>query len=313
MELCSSGDLSTYIKQHRKLPELTCRYFLRQLSAALQYMRANHVSHFDLKPQNLLITKTPQLTLKVADFGFAQHLKSGDQNTSVKGSPLYMAPEILLKRCYNAKADLWSIGVILYECLFGQAPYQSKSINELIDKIEAQQRIDIPKTASISSECLDLLARLLQHDPDKRIDFEDYFQHQFLDLSHFPDEENFEKARRIVTQAVQKDTEGHFEEAYHLYCESLQYFIPIVSSATNGVESGTLRLQIKSYLDRAEEIKRTSLMMRSTSNHSTQQQEEGAGIAKEPVQSLGQDKGRLVKNALTPSPLYRQLCVWLNA
>lgn len=304
MELCSAGNLSTYIKRHKCLPETTCRYFLRQLSSALQYMRTNNVSHFDLKPQNLLITRTPQLTLKVADFGFAQHLKAGEQNTSIKGSPLYMAPEILLKRCYNAKADLWSIGVILYECLFGQAPYQSRTIQELLDKVEAKKRIEIPKSATkISNECLDLLARLLQHDPEKRIDFEEYFKHEFLDLKHFPNEENFEKARKIVTEAVKKDEEGRFEEAYHLYCESLQYFIPIVSAQVGSV---SLKAQVQKYMSRAEEIKAASLLrsMDSMSLQPVDRVEGGEGVAAQPQVA----KESLVKSALTPSPLYQQLC-----
>lgn len=307
MELCSSGNLSTYIKKHHSLPESTCRYFLRQLSSALEYMRSNNVSHFDLKPQNLLITRTPQMTLKVADFGFAQHLKSDEQNTSVKGSPLYMAPEVLLRRCYDAKADLWSIGVILYECLFGQAPYQSKNIQELLDKIEQKKRIDLPKTAKISNECSDLLARLLQHDPTKRIAFEDYFKHEFLDLKHFPNEENFEKGRRIVTEAVAKDTEGKFEEAYHLYCESLQYFIPIVSAAeADGDPSkwSTLKDQVKTYLNRAEEIKAASLTRSMEAMAVVEAPMERRDV--EPVAAA--IKPGAVKNALTPSPLYRQLC-----
>lgn len=69
MELCNAGNLSTYIKKHKTLPENTCKYFMRQLASALKYMRSNNVSHFDLKPQNLLLTKSPTLTLKVADFG----------------------------------------------------------------------------------------------------------------------------------------------------------------------------------------------------------------------------------------------------
>lgn len=69
MELCNAGNLSTYIKRHQTLPESTCKFFMRQLALAIKYMRSNNVSHFDLKPHNLLLTKSPNLTLKVADFG----------------------------------------------------------------------------------------------------------------------------------------------------------------------------------------------------------------------------------------------------
>lgn len=69
MELCVEGDLSKYIRSHKTLPENTCQFFLRQLALAFKYMREKDISHFDLKPSNLLLTKTPNMTLKVADFG----------------------------------------------------------------------------------------------------------------------------------------------------------------------------------------------------------------------------------------------------
>lgn len=82
-----------------------------------------------------------------------------------------MAPEIILKHKYDARADLWSVGVILYECLFGKAPYSSRSIQELLDKVQSLQKIEIPPNSKISAECEDILTRLLQHDPEKRITF----------------------------------------------------------------------------------------------------------------------------------------------
>lgn len=103
-----------------------------------------------------------------------------------------MAPEILLKHCYNPSADLWSIGVILYECLFGSAPYSSKSLDELLHKIKINQKIEISKTARVSLECRDLLARLLVHKPEHRITFEEFFNHSFLSLKqHQPNDKVF--------------------------------------------------------------------------------------------------------------------------
>ena len=75
MELANAGSLSLYIKKRTVLPESTCRLFLRQLAEAMKYLRLNNVSHFDLKPQNLLLHKTQSTgsssiyTLKIADFG----------------------------------------------------------------------------------------------------------------------------------------------------------------------------------------------------------------------------------------------------
>ncbi len=134
MEFCAGGDLSKFIKARTRLDERVCLAFLRQLALALRYLRSENVAHLDLKPSNILLM-TPPTRLKLADFGFAQKLEMGEERNSVRGSPLYMAPEMINDRSYTAKADLWSVGVILYECLFGKAPYKSANVQELLDKV----------------------------------------------------------------------------------------------------------------------------------------------------------------------------------
>lgn len=256
MELCEVS-LSSFIKKKQRLTESTCRIFVRMLASAMKYLRDNNVSHFDLKPQNLLLTRpnsSSTFVLKICDFGFAQHLSMDEENHTVKGSPLYMAPEIILSRKYDPRADLWSIGVILYECLFGKAPYSSRSMEELLDKVKTLQKIEIPQNSKVSPECEDLITRLLQHNPDKRITFEEFFNHDFVDLKHAPSDQNLEKAIKIVTQAVEEDNKQNYSKAYHLYCEALTYFVPLID-AENGAKKAALRTRAVSYLKRAEEIK----------------------------------------------------------
>lgn len=79
----------------------------------------------------------------VSDFGLALSIKNQESETSVRGSPLYMAPEILLGHSYNASVDLWSTGIILYECIFGKTPYTSKSLKDLIEKIKKDCPISV--------------------------------------------------------------------------------------------------------------------------------------------------------------------------
>ncbi|XP_055851733.1 serine/threonine-protein kinase ULK3 [Episyrphus balteatus] len=255
LEYCNAGNLSAFIRSRKSLPEATCKYFLRQLASGIQYMRSNDVCHFDLKPQNLLLTRGTNVTLKIADFGFAQHLKLGEINQKLKGSPLYMAPEIVGKHQYDAKADLWSIGVILYECLFGKAPYTSKTIEELLIKIKNNEKITIPPNTKISAECNDLLTRLLQHEPSKRISFEDFFTHSFIDLKTIPSEKTLHKAIQLVTSAVELDEQKKYKEAYYLYCQSLQYFVPLITEEPDANKRQVLRNRALTYLKRAEEIK----------------------------------------------------------
>ena len=89
--------------------------------------------HRDLKPENVLIKDG---IYKLADFGFCKELSVEMMTRTMLGSPLYMAPEILRGEAYSVNADIWSIGVILYEMLTGICPYQSNSIANLISCIE---------------------------------------------------------------------------------------------------------------------------------------------------------------------------------
>ncbi|XP_053693406.1 serine/threonine-protein kinase ULK3 [Sabethes cyaneus] len=307
MEYCNGGSLSGYIRQKQQLSETTCRIFLRQLALALRYMRQNDVCHFDLKPQNLLLmrgTAGHGITLKVADFGFAQHLKLGQENTSIKGSPLYMAPEILLKHCYDATADLWSIGVILYECLFGKAPYSSHSLQELIEKIRSNRRIEVPKSQHISPECEDLLSRLLQRSPKDRISFEDFFKHAFLDLKHAPSEENLEKAIALINEAIEQDKQQEYDAAYRNYCRGLQYFVPIIQAETSPSKKQILRKRVQTYLNRAEEIKHS---FRADEVTPEQPDPNATTSAQAETKRIPTSRTEQIQRALEPSDLYKQL------
>ena len=255
MEYCSGGDLSHFIKSRQRLPEDVCQRFLQQLASALQYMREKNISHFDLKPQNILLYSRKKNILKIADFGLAQPMHEDDVETKIKGSPLYMAPEILIEKKYNPKIDIWSVGVILYECLFGKAPYSSRTFKELIDKIITNKKIEIPINTKISSDCRDFLLKCLDRDVTKRIDFNDFFNHPFVDLEHKPSPENMAKATELLNLAVNFDTCKEYKEALNCYIEGLQYLVPNMHTELDAVKRGTMRRKIQEYLRRTEEVK----------------------------------------------------------
>ncbi|KAH9247717.1 hypothetical protein BASA84_000132 [Batrachochytrium salamandrivorans] len=142
------------------LHETVIRHFLAQLVTALEFMRSKSLIHRDLKPQNLLLSPAgpgrpdvklkssrpnipaivvPALPiLKLADFGFARALPAQSMASTLCGSPLYMAPEILRGDRYDAKADLWSLGGILYEMITGHPPFSAQNHIELLRKIESR-------------------------------------------------------------------------------------------------------------------------------------------------------------------------------
>ncbi|XP_063782446.1 serine/threonine-protein kinase ULK3 [Pseudophryne corroboree] len=285
-EYCAGGDLSRFIRTRRILPEKVAQIFLQQLASALKFLHEKNISHLDLKPQNILLSNLDRPHLKLADFGFAQHMTSRDENQSLRGSPLYMAPEMVCSRHYDARVDLWSVGVILYEALFGRAPFASRSFSELEEKIRSVRTIELPARPRVSPECRDLLQRLLERDPDQRISFPDFFNHSFVDLEHMPCAESLEKAASLVVKAVEKDGAGEHSAALTLYCRAMEYFIPALHYETDVSRKEVIRSKVRQYISRAEELK----VLVSSSNKTLLLQDMSF---RELLKEMSQDKPRL--------------------
>ncbi|XP_048473111.1 serine/threonine-protein kinase ULK3 isoform X3 [Rhincodon typus] len=287
MEFCAGGDLSHFIRTRRALPEGVARRFLQQLASALQYLHERNISHLDLKPQNVLVSSRSTPHLKLADFGFAQHMSPWDEKHVLRGSPLYMAPEMVCRQQYDARVDLWSVGVILYEALFGRPPFASKSFLELEEKIRSNKAVELPPGSRVSRECRDLLLRLLERDPEQRITFEEFFTHPFVDLDHMPSEESLEKATALVVEAVKKDQLGDLSSALSLYCKSLEYFVPALHYGSDRPQKAAIRSKVTQYLSRAEELK----ILVAKSNRANFEQ---AKSARDILKEMSQDKPRLL-------------------
>ncbi|KAJ0176563.1 hypothetical protein K1T71_007742 [Dendrolimus kikuchii] len=189
MEYCNGGDLADYLQANRLLSEGTIRLFLRQLAEAMRAIHAKGIVHRDLKPQNILLThnvappRTPhasEITLKIADFGFARFLEEGNMAVTLCGSPMYMAPEVIMSLKYDAKADLWSLGTIVYQCLTGKAPFQATTPHELKAFYENSVDLQPKMPPGTSPELCSLLIGLLRRNPRERMPFEVFFNHPFL-------------------------------------------------------------------------------------------------------------------------------------
>ena len=153
-------------------------------------MNSKGIVHRDLKPQNILLAHTgksrnpppSEIVLKIADFGFARFLQDGVMAATLCGSPMYMAPEVIMSLQYDAKADLWSLGTIVFQCLTGKAPFQAQTPQALKQFYEKNARL-APRIPSGTSQLFThLLVNLLKRDAKDRIDFEAFSNHPFLQV-----------------------------------------------------------------------------------------------------------------------------------
>ncbi|XP_048820497.1 serine/threonine-protein kinase ULK1 isoform X4 [Lagopus muta] len=190
MEYCNGGDLADYLHTMRTLSEDTIRLFLQQIAGAMKMLHSKGIIHRDLKPQNILLSyaggrksNPNNIRIKIADFGFARYLQNNMMAATLCGSPMYMAPEVIMSQHYDAKADLWSIGTIIYQCLTGKAPFQASSPQDLRLFYEKNNMLmpNIPRETS--SHLRQLLLGLLQRNHKDRMDFDEFFHHPFLDAS----------------------------------------------------------------------------------------------------------------------------------
>ena len=256
-EFCPGGDLSAAIKARRKLAEAQVAPLAQQLGAALRYLRQHRVSHLDLKPSNLLLSSTAPPLLKVADFGLAQHLAGEAREVGLRGSPLYMAPEVLLADSYGPKADLWSVGVILYEALYGRAPFAAATLEEVVARVKEEGVVEVPPRApALSPPCTDLIRRCLVRNPEKRIDFGDFFDHPFLDLEHLPDEESLGKAGELAAAAVAAEEGGERRRAAELYTAALRFLRPLVYYELDRRRRERLEARVAGYAARLRQLRR---------------------------------------------------------
>ena len=180
MEYCAGGDLHNFIRKQGPLPSKIAQHFMIELAKGLKFLYSHALVHRDLKPHNLLLVEfSPSSSLKIADFGFARHLNEAALADTLCGSPLYMAPEILRHNKYDAKADLWSVGTVLYEMLVGRPPFSGSNPQELLLNIERTD-LKIPKHVASDEDVIQMLKLLLRRNPMERISFKEFFNNKYL-------------------------------------------------------------------------------------------------------------------------------------
>ncbi|NXM70166.1 STK36 kinase, partial [Serilophus lunatus] len=172
----AEGELFQILEDDGSLPEDQVQTIAAQLVSALYYLHSHRILHRDMKPQNILLGKDG--VVKLCDFGFARAMSIHTMVlTSIKGTPLYMSPELVEERPYDHTADLWSVGCILYELFVGTPPFYTKSIFQLISLI-IKDPVKWPTT--MSPVFKSFLQGLLMKDPHQRLSWPELLSHPFI-------------------------------------------------------------------------------------------------------------------------------------
>ena len=177
MEYCKHGELFDYIVKNEKLSEEEASIFFYQLINGIEHIHSKGISHRDLKPENLLLAENN--ILKIIDFGLSHEFwGDGDELLKTKcGSPSYAAPEIICCPLYDGfKVDIWCSGIILYAMVCGYLPFEGDN-NDILFKNILDCDPEFPDFLSDMS--IDLILKILNPNPEKRITIEEIKKHKF--------------------------------------------------------------------------------------------------------------------------------------
>lgn len=215
LELLEGGELLNYISSKDGLSYKDYSRVLRCILEALAYMAEKKIMHRDLKPDNMILKEKNKLefcTLKLVDFGLATVYDIPEYLFKRCGTPGFVAPEVINAPSnenihYNPKCDVFSAGVIFYILLTEKSPFDGKSFKEILQK-NKQCKIDF-KHAKLKKNkvALDLLMRMLDNDPERRISAQEALQHKFF--------AEFEDTKMII-----EDESGSYSNHFRQFNEN---------------------------------------------------------------------------------------------
>ncbi|KAL4441525.1 hypothetical protein ABPG77_002029 [Micractinium sp. CCAP 211/92] len=182
LEYAARGELYKELQRAGSFDERRTATYIASLAKALIYCHSKHVIHRDIKPENLLLGLNGEL--KIADFGWSVHAPNSRRKT-LCGTLDYLPPEMVEGSYHDSAVDVWSLGVLCYEFLYGQPPFEAAGHSDTYKRI---LRVDLrfPAEPARSSGARDLIKRLLVKKPADRLPLEQVLQHPWIQANADP-------------------------------------------------------------------------------------------------------------------------------
>ncbi|KAL5139509.1 Calcium-dependent protein kinase 11 [Glycine soja] len=273
MEMCRGGELFYRITQKGHYSEKEAAKLMKTIVGVVEACHSLGVIHRDLKPENFLFdSHSETATIKVIDFGFSVFYKPGQTFSDIVGTCYYMAPEVLRKQT-GPEVDVWSAGVILYILLRGHPPFWAKSESAIFQEI-LHGEIDFVSDPwpSISESAKDLIKKMLDKDPEKRISAHEVLCHPWIvddsvapdkpldpavltRLKHFSTMNKLQKmALRIIAERLSEEEIGGLKELFKMIDEDNSGTITFeeLKDSLKSVGCDLMESEIKSLMEAAD-------------------------------------------------------------
>lgn len=190
LEYCEGPDLSQYLKRYKCIPEKEAKIIIRQTLNGLKYLNdfKPRVIHYDLKPQNIIFHKGE---VKISDFGLCKILNDNESRCELTsqgvGTYWYLPPETFEvgeeAPSISSKVDVWAIGVIFFEMLYGQKPFGNNISQDKILKdqiILKSKKVIFPDKPAVSKEAKDFIAKCLVYNERDRYDVDQAYSSPYF-------------------------------------------------------------------------------------------------------------------------------------
>jgi len=168
MEPCLGGELWTILRDKKRFDDASSRFYTACVIKAFEYLHAKGIVYRDLKPENLLLDASGYV--KLTDFGFSKKLEPGEKSWTFCGTPEYVAPEIITNKSHDHRADIWSVGILMYELLNGIPPFSKRnhtsSSQVYTDILKGMKAVSFP--SYMSSTAVELIRQLCRLSPTQR-------------------------------------------------------------------------------------------------------------------------------------------------